>query len=79
MDEFRSCLFNVLEAMAKNTKLIMQMSKEIMELLLPVIVKKVESESADVRFQSLKAFTDFITQFLCDDKIYNSEDNNEST
>jgi len=50
-----------------------------MELLLPVIVKKVESKSADVRFQSLKAFTDFITQFLCDDKIYNSEDNNEST
>jgi len=79
MDEFRSCLFNVLEAMAKNTKLIMSMSKEIMELLLPVIVKKVESKSADVRFQSLKAFTDFITQFLCDDKIYNSEDNNEST
>ena len=27
----------------------------------------------------MKAFTDFITQYLCDDKIYNSEENNEST
>jgi hypothetical protein len=27
----------------------------------------------------LKAFTDFITQYLCDDKIYNSEENNETT
>ena len=79
MEELRACLFVILESMAKNTKLLMANSKDIMETLLPVIVKKVESKSADVRFQSLKAFTDFITQFLCDDKIYNSEDNNEST
>ena len=50
-----------------------------MDTLLPVIIKKVESKSADIRFQSLKAFTDFITQFLCDDKIYSTEDNSETT
>ena len=50
-----------------------------MENLLPALVKKLESKSADVRFQSLKAFTDFTTQYLCDDKIYNCEDNNETT
>lgn len=65
--------------MAKNTKLLITNSKDIMDTLLPAIVKKIESESADVRFQSLKAFTDFITQYLCDDKIYNSEENNDST
>lgn len=65
--------------MAKNTKILMNNSKDILEHLLPVIVKKIESESANVRFQSLKAFTDFITQYLCDDKIYNSEENNETT
>jgi hypothetical protein len=65
--------------MAKNSKILMSNSKDIMELLLPVIVKKIESPSADVRFQALKAFTDFITQYLCDDKIYNSEENNETT
>lgn len=65
--------------MAKNSKLLISNSKDILENLLPVIVKKIESESNDVRFQSLKAFTDFITQYLCDEKIYNSEENNEST
>jgi len=50
LDEFRTCLFQILEQMAKNTKLLMSNSKEIMVHLLPVIVKKIESESADVRF-----------------------------
>ena len=36
--------------MAKNSKILMVNSKDIMELLLPVIVKKLESSSADVRF-----------------------------
>jgi hypothetical protein len=36
--------------MAKNTKLLMANSKDIMEELLPAIVNKIESESADVRF-----------------------------
>jgi len=61
LDEFRTCLFQILESMAKNSKILMSNSKDIMELLLPVIVKKIESKSADVRFQALKAFTDFIT------------------
>jgi hypothetical protein len=79
LNEFRTCLFKILENMAKNTKILMGNSKDILEYLLPVIVKKIESESADIRFQSLKAFTDFITQYMCDDKIYNSEDNNDTT
>ena len=50
LDEFRTCLFMVLEQMAKNSKLLMSNSKDILEHLLPVVVKKIESESADVRF-----------------------------
>jgi hypothetical protein len=50
-----------------------------MDDLLPVILGKLESKSGDVRFQSLKVFTDFITQYLCDEKIYNCEDNNDTT
>jgi hypothetical protein len=45
--------------MAKNLKILMANQKDIMELLLPAIVKKIESSSADVRFQALKSFTDF--------------------
>jgi hypothetical protein len=47
--------------------------------MLPVLIKKIESESADVRFLSLKLFTDYITQYLCEDKIYNCEENNDTT
>lgn len=43
------------------------------------MIKKIESDSADVRFLSLKLFTDYITQYLCEEKIYNSEENNETT
>jgi len=79
LEEFRLCVLLILESMAKNLKILMANQKDIMELLLPAIVKKIESSSADVRFQALKSFTDLITQYLCDDKIYNSEENNEST
>lgn len=50
LDEFRTCLFQILESMAKNTKLLITNSKDIMDTLLPAIVKKIESDSADVRF-----------------------------
>mmetsp|Transcript_12875 Transcript_12875/g.19948 ORF Transcript_12875/g.19948 Transcript_12875/m.19948 type:complete len:135 (+) Transcript_12875:2634-3038(+) len=79
LEQFRTCLFSILEAISKNNKLLMANSKDIMELILPSIVEKIGSTSADVRCQSLKAFTDFITQYLCDDKIYNCEENTEST
>ena len=79
LDEFRMCLFQILESMTKNSKILMGNSADILALLLPAIVKKIQSNSADVRFQSLKVFTDFITQYLCDDKIYNTEDNNDTT
>lgn len=50
LTEFRTCLFKILENMAKNTKILMSNSKDILEHLLPAIVKKIESESADIRF-----------------------------
>jgi hypothetical protein len=45
--------------------------KEIIDYLLPVLIEKIDAESADVRFSALKTFTDFIVQYLNDDKIYN--------
>lgn len=61
MDEFRRALFLIAEAMAKHNKLLVSQNKEIIESLLPVLIKKIESDSADVRFLSLKIFTDYIT------------------
>lgn len=37
-------------------------------------MKKIESPSADLRFLALKLFTDYITQYLCEDKIYNPDE-----
>ena len=61
MDEFRRALFLIAEAIAKHTKILVNQNKDIIENLLPVLIKKIESDSADVRFLSLKIFTDYIT------------------
>jgi hypothetical protein len=79
MDEFRRALFLIAEAIAKHNKILITNHKDIIENLLPVLISKIESSSADVRFLSLKLFTDYITQYLCEDKIYNCEENNDTT
>lgn len=73
MEEVRRALFLIAEALAKHNKLLITHHKEIIDALLPVIVKKIESPSADLRFLALKLFTDYITQYLCEDKIYNPD------
>jgi hypothetical protein len=60
-DELRRALYLIAEALAKHNKLLITHHKEIIETLLPVLVKKIESPSADIRFLSLKLFTDYIT------------------
>lgn len=79
IDETRRALFQVTESIAKHNKILVSQHKEIIESLLPVLIKKIESDSADIRFLSLKLFTEYITQYLCEEKIYNYEDNNETT
>mmetsp|Transcript_27646 Transcript_27646/g.26673 ORF Transcript_27646/g.26673 Transcript_27646/m.26673 type:complete len:101 (+) Transcript_27646:2822-3124(+) len=79
MEEYRKGLFQVVEGMAKHNKLLVVQHKDIITNLLPVLIRKIESDSADVRFVALKIFTDFITQYLCEEKIYNCEENGEMT
>jgi serine/threonine-protein kinase ULK4 len=50
-----------------------------LEKLIPAIANKIESKSADTRFIALKVFTDYITQFMCDDKIYQPQENTKTT
>jgi hypothetical protein len=61
MDEFRRVLYQIAESLAKNNKILMTNTKDIIDNLLPMLVKKIDSPSADVRFLSLKLFTDYIT------------------
>jgi len=60
-DEVRRALYLIAESLAKHNKLLITHHKEIIEILLPVLVKKIESPSADIRFLGLKLFTDYIT------------------
>ena len=52
-------------------------------ILMPVLLSKIKSESADIRFLSLKIFTDIITSYLSDETIYNAksleDDSNPTT
>jgi len=71
IEEFRKCLFLTTEAMSSSEKILINQHQIIIKDLLPVLIDRIDSESADVRFFSLKTFTDFIVQYLNDDKIYN--------
>jgi len=46
---------------------------------MPALAAKIESETEDVRFISLKIFTDFVTQFMCEERIYKPQENNQTT
>jgi hypothetical protein len=46
------------------------MTNEVLEKLLPNVASKIESQLPDTRFNALKLFTDFITQFICEEKVY---------
>lgn len=61
MEEFRRALFMIVEAIAKHNKILIANHKDIIEHLLPTLIKKIDSNSADIRFSSLKLFTDYIT------------------
>ena len=70
LKEFRKATFQVIDQLAKNTKLLNTHYNEIVEKLLPVIANQIDSKIPEVRFDALKAFSDYVTQFMCEEKIY---------
>ena len=69
-EEFLHALLLINENLSSNQKILMQMNEPILNHLLRVLLSKTKSESADIRFLSLKIFTDIIIQYLNDDSIY---------
>ena len=69
-EEFLNALFLIVEGLSSNQKILIQMSEPILKYLLIVLIKKIKSDSANIRFLSLKIFTDIIIQYLNDDSIY---------
>jgi len=66
-------LLLITESISSNNKVLLQMSDPILSFMVPVLLSKIKSESADIRFLSLKIFTDIIIQYLHDDSIYDTK------
>lgn len=60
----------MIDQLARNSKLLNQNYTEIVEKLLPAIANKIESGNPEIRYNALKAFSDYVTQFICEEKIY---------
>lgn len=69
-EEFLHALLLINENLSSNQKILLQMNEPILNYMLKVLLAKIKSESADIRFLSLKIFTDIIIQYLNDDSIY---------
>jgi len=52
---------------------------DIVEKLLPAIANQIDSSIPEVRFDALKAFSDYVTQFMCEEKIYQPLEDTAST
>lgn len=46
------------------------MNEPILSCLMKILILKIKSDCADIRFLSLKIFTDIVIQYLNDDTIY---------
>jgi hypothetical protein len=83
-EEFLNALLLIVESISSNQKLLLQLAEPIITLILPVLLQKTRGESAsgfitaDIRFLSLKIFTDIVSQYLNDDTVYDPAKDNES-
>ena len=66
--EFKEALLLIVEGMSTNSKILIQFHEPIMKSLLPALLSKIESKSADTRCLTLKIFTDIILQYLNEEK-----------
>lgn len=87
-EEFLKALLLIVEGVVANQKILLSMSDTFTTIMLPVLLQKARGSSssgngasADIRFLSLKIFTDIVVQFLNDDSIYDpsKEDQNLTT
>ena len=79
LKQFRKATFQVVDQLAKNTKLLNLHYNDIVEKLLPAIASQIDSPIPEVRFDALKAFSDYVTQFMCEEKIYQPLEDTAST
>ena len=79
LKQLRKATFCVIDQLAKNAKLLNMHYTDIVEKLLPAIANQIDSQIPEVRFDALKAFSGYVTQFMCEEKIYQPLEDTPST
>lgn len=74
----------ILESLCTNEKSILVHNKAIVDYILPQLIKELcinknERSNPDIKFMCLKSFTDLITRYLGDEKIYDADGTQETT
>ena len=72
-EEFLNALLLIVESISSSQKLLLQLYDPILTTMLPTLLTKTKSESADIRFLSLKIFTDILIQYINDESIYGGD------
>lgn len=79
VNEIRNYTLLILEKLCTNVKAIIIHNKAIVEYILPCLITRIQSSDPETKFLCLKSFTDLITQYLGDDKIYDADGTQETT
>lgn len=69
-DEFTNAVLAIVESICSNQKTLFNNSIPIIQHTLPALMNKLRSDSNDVKFLSLKVFTDITIQYIGDDSIF---------
>jgi len=69
-DEFINALLAVFENITGNHKVLFNSALPIIWYVLPILLRKFRSDSNDVKFMSLKIYSDIMIQYLGDDTIF---------
>lgn len=77
--QIKNYALQILEKLCTNTKAIIIHNKSIVEHILPCLITRIQTSDPETKFMCLKAFTDLITQYLGDDKIYDADGTQETT
>lgn len=77
--EIRNYNLLILENLCTNVKAILVHNKAIVDHILPCLITRIQSSDPETKFSCLKSFTDLITQYLGDDKIYDADGTQETT
>ena len=72
-------ILEMLEAFSSHGRSLGQYAETIISILLPIILEQKNSKDTDVRFRSLKIFSDIIIAFIYDDNIYDQNNLGKST